>query len=244
MSTRDALGAASTAPLTVRARRRVPGRRAIVGGLLVTVAFLGTITVNSRADDPPHGRVAVVRTPIPVGQRVTADDVRIVPAELPDEAAGRTFDRVEDIEGSIALAPLAPGDLVQRSAVLLPDDLTATGDPAHEFSVPVDRDRAVNGRLEPGEIVDVLATYGTGELAYTVVVARRARLVDVADTAGGLGSDGRVVLTIALASGDDVIAAAHASTVASVTVVRATRAGGETGPDRYPPTSTGPRADR
>ena len=101
--------------------------------------------------------------------------------------------------------------------------------------MPIERDRALNGASTRGEWVDVLATYGTGEAAYTITVARRAQVVDVADTAGGLGSDGRVVVTLALSSPDDVMAATHASAVAVVTVVRSTRAGDDAGADRYSP---------
>ena len=91
----------------------------------------------------------------------------------------------------------------------------------------------------------MLATYGTGESAYTVTVARRGGVVDVADTSGGLGSDGRVVITLALPSTDDVIRATHASATAVVTVVRATRAEDDTGAERYSPTADAPpRNDR
>jgi hypothetical protein len=121
--------------------------------------------------------------------------------------------------------------------VLLPDENNPTSESSHEFSLPVDRDRAMNGRLERGETIDVLATYGSGDLAYTTVVARRARLIDVADTSGGLGSDGRVVLTISLSSADEVMGAAHAGAAATVTIVRSTRADDQAGPDRYSPTT-------
>ena len=238
MSTPDPLAAASSgAPLTVRKRRPLPGGRAVVGGLLVAVALVGTLAAYSGADDAPADTVVVLQTSVASGQRLTRADLRAEPAELPDEALGRSFRSVDDVEESVALAPMARGEVVQRSAVLLPDENALSSESSHEFSLPVDRDRAMNGQLERGETIDVLATYGSGDLAYTTVVARRARLIDVTDTSGGLGSDGRVVLTIALTSADEVMSAAHASAAATVTIVRSTRAGDQAGPDRYSPTT-------
>ena len=134
----------------------------------------------------------------------------------------------------MALAPGQAGEVLQRSAVLLPDETDSPSDSRREFSLPVERDRALNGEIEPGETVDVLATYGTGESAYTVTVARRAVVVDLAETTGGLGSDGRIVVTLALADADTVLRATHASVAAVVTLVRSTRAPQDSGADRYP----------
>jgi Flp pilus assembly protein CpaB len=239
MSTTEfSAGAPTAAPRVVHRRRPLPGSRPIVGGLLVTVAVVGTFAVYSSADSEPTDPVVVVRRPVAAGDRLGVDDVERTVAELPDGVAANTFDRVEAIEGAVALAPLAEGEIVQRSAVLPADPTNPSGDPVHEFSLPVQRDRALNGSLAPSELVDVLATYGTGEAAYTTVVTRGARVLDVADTTGGLGSDGRVVVTLAMASADEVLAAAHASEVAVVTIVRATRADGARGVDRYRPTAT------
>jgi Flp pilus assembly protein CpaB len=227
--------AAPAAPRVVRRPRRLPGSRPIVGGLLVTVAVVGTFAAYSTADRGPTDPVLVVRRPVTAGDRLRADDVGPALAELPPDAAANALRSIDEVEGATALASLAEGDIVQRSAILPVDPANPSGEPAHEFSLPVQRDRALNGALAPSELVDVLATYGTGEGAYTTVVTRGARVLDVADTAGGLGSDGRVVVTLAMRSADEVLSAAHASEVAVVTIVRATRADGDRGADRFSP---------
>jgi Flp pilus assembly protein CpaB len=238
MSTTEfSASAAPAAPRVVRRRRPLPGRRPIVGGLLVTVAVVGTFAAYDQADQRPSHVVLFARRPVAPGERLGADDVGEAPADLPDEVLVNSFDAVDEIRGSVTLAPLDAGDLVQRSAVLLADPANPSPDPVHEFSLPVERDRALNGALLAGELVDVLATYGTGEAAFTTVVTRQARVLDISETSSGLGSDGRIVATLALPSADEVLAAAHASEVGVVTLVRATRADGARGADRFAPAS-------
>jgi Flp pilus assembly protein CpaB len=209
----------------------------VVGGLLIAVAVIGTFAAYSSADSAPAHRVLVLRKPVTAGQRLSADDVRVEAATLPDDVTARALGSPDDLADAVALAPMEAGEIVQPSAIVRRDASAAAAEAVYEFSLPVERDRALNGEIARGEPVDVLATYGTGEAAYTVTVARRSRVVDVADTSGGLGSDGRVVITLAMASPGEVMAATHASAVAVVTVVRATRAGNEMGSERYSPTA-------
>jgi hypothetical protein len=126
------------------------------------------------------------------------------------------------LAGAVALAPIGEGELVQRSAVL-------TGgptEPTRQFSFPVDRERALNGDLRAGERVDVLATYGSGSDATTTVLARDANVIRVTDAkTGSLGSSGKLIVTLALTSPDQLLDAVHAAQVASITVVRSTLAG-------------------
>jgi Flp pilus assembly protein CpaB len=213
----------------------MPGRRAVVGGLLVAVAVVGTFAAYSTAGSAPSDRVLVARASVSPGDRLSAADVRVERATLPADLTEHVLSDPDDLADAVALVGLEPGEIVQRSAVLERDASASETTAVHEFSLPVDRDRALNGAIARGELVDVLATYGTSDAAYTVTVARRSRVVDVADTSGGLGSDGRVVLTLAMPSPDEVMAATHASAVAVVTVVRATRAGDLSAPDRYSP---------
>ncbi len=120
------------------------------------------------------------------------------------------------------LAPLARGEILQRSAVLT-NPSAAESD--LEFSFPIDRDRAMNGDLRPGETIDLLATYGSGIDAVTTVLARRATVLELDNqTDGTMGGTGRIVMTIGLASADELLDAVHAAQVANLTAVRSTRA--------------------
>jgi Flp pilus assembly protein CpaB len=203
----------------------------------VVVAIVATFAAYSSAGAPPMEPVVVASRDLVAGEVVEAGDLRLDRADLPGATLGQVFGELDALYGSVVLAPRRTGELVQRSDVLLPDPAEPTEGHDREFSLPLERDRAVEGDLAPGETVDVLATYGTGESAYTVVVARRARVVRVSESSGGLGSDGRVVVMLALGSANETLAATHASAVATVTLVRATRAATDDGTsaDRYPP---------
>ena len=86
----------------------------------------------------------------------------------------------------------------------------------------------------------MLATYGVGEGAETLVAARGATVRSVDDGASAtLSSTGVVVLTLAMESSTEVLALAHANEAAAVTVVRSTGVAGPALPDRYRPAATG-----
>jgi hypothetical protein len=216
-TTRGAIGATPAPRRIHRARARLPSGRAVVGGLLVAVAVVATFALASHHGEA-DGHVVVARHAIGIGDRLTAADVRIAHVDLPPELAAHLFRDGADVEGLRARTALAAGDVVQRSA------LSAPGAEADaEVSFPLDAARALNGLLEPGELVTVLATYGTGEAARTLVVARSVRLVDIATPESAITSAGKVVVTLAVPDPDELLATAHAGTVATMTLVRADR---------------------
>ncbi len=157
------------------------------------------------------------------GTTLTAGDLTARPVELPPGTAETTFATVDELVGATTIAPLAADEIIQRSAVLTEGRLRP---PAHEFSFPVERERAVDGDLEPGETVDLLGTFGSGPGASTSVLAREATVVAVQSSGRAtIGGGGDLVLTVALESADAVLDVAHAARVADLTVIRATRAG-------------------
>jgi hypothetical protein len=218
-------GEASRKRLVPRVRPR-PNGRALVGALLVTLAAVGAFVVAGADSASPTQPVLVARRPLSPGEQLTISDLEIRSVTLPDGFDTRIFSDPAQVVGGAMLAPLGKGDLLQRSAVLA-DASGQTG--TLEFSFPIDRDRAMNGELRPGETIDLLATYGTGIDAITTVLARSALVLQL-DTQGDgtMGATGRVVLTIGLASADELLDAAHAAQVAGLTAVRSTRAGSST----------------
>jgi len=230
-------GSGAVAPQHRRARRAVPAPRAVVGGLLVTLAAVASLLAFTGGERPPGGTWVVVTRDVDAGEVLEPDALAVVHADLPAPAADAIHAAPDDLTGAVALTPLRSGDPVLRSAVLT--GRASTDVPAaHEFSFALERERAVNAALERGEVVDVVATYGTGEAARTVVTARGASVLDIErGEDGGLAAGGMVVLTLAVTAPDEVLALAHAADVAEVTVVRATRTGA-TLPARYRPDET------
>ena len=220
-------GAVSATPpatlrrLNIRVPRK-PNSRTIVGGLLVSTAALAAFLAASGASGSPQQSVVVSRRALAVGERLDSSTLATTTVDTRTAESLRAFPSVDALAGAVALAPIGEGELVQRSAVL-------TGgptEPTRQFSFPVDRERALNGDLRPGERVDVLATYGSGSDATTTVLARDANVIRATDAkSGSLGSSGKVIVTLALASADQLLDAVHAAQVASITVVRSTLAG-------------------
>ena len=209
----------------IRAGAGLPRGRALVGGLLVAVAMVTVFAVTTGAGDPPSAQAVTARAALRPGHTLTTGDLTTRPVELPPGTAEATFATVDELLGATTVAPLASDEIVQRSAVVLDGRLRP---PAHEFSFPVERERAVDGDLQPGETVDLLATFGSGPGASTSVLARQATVIAIQSSGrAAIGSSGELVLTVALGSADAVLDVAHAAQVADLTVVRATRADGE-----------------
>lgn len=203
----------------------------MVGGLLVAAAAVGVTAASTAGGDHPGNEVVVATAAVDPGSVIPAGAVRVERADLPASTADRTFSDPDEVVGGVALAPLEPGEVVQRSAVRTGG---GTAPHARTLAFALERSRALNGELRRGERVDVLATHGTGDTALTTVVAAGATVVAVdAGDAGTVGSTGTVVLTLAPERPEEVLALAHAVDTAGVTVVRSPGSADTALPDRY-----------
>lgn len=201
-------------PRVVRRRRALPNGRAVVGGFLVAVAAVGAFGVASGAGSDDRVAYVVARDDLAVGKRITPDDLTLTRLDVPPFVAERAFRSSADVVGALIVGPVARGELVQASAVV------REGVVGKHVSFPVEAARAVDGALQPGEAVDVLVTYGTGEGATTAVVARGARMVRIRRPSGTL-SDGRnLVVTLSVDNDDSAAALAHAASAGTVTLIR------------------------
>jgi len=238
------LGAASgTAPSTGRAepprlvarRRNLPSGRAVVGGFLVAVAALGAFVAARGTSSGPSHRYVVVAHDVLAGSTLQPADLRTEAVDLPAELAARAFSDPGAVVGRVATTSLSSGELVQASSVVGGD----AADPRFQLSVPVERSRALDGLLVPGESVDILATYGTGSDGVTLVVVRRAEVLRVdLGQRGALTANNDAIILVAVSSPDDALAVTHAAQAGKITLVRATAARTDDGPDSYrPPTA-------
>ncbi|HEY4376975.1 MAG TPA: SAF domain-containing protein, partial [Acidimicrobiales bacterium] len=98
------------APRSIRPRRGLPGTRAVVGGLLVAVAALGTFAVTTGAGRHAVPRYVVARRPIAAGQRIQAGDLASAPIDLPGASRQSAFGRIAAVAGAVALGPIQPGE--------------------------------------------------------------------------------------------------------------------------------------
>lgn len=186
---------------------------------MVAVAAVTAWWAAAGAGDAPTARYLVAARMIGPGDRIGPADVRTTTIDLPQDLRARAFSRPADVVGSISLAPLEPGELLEAGAVT-----DGTGaDPAAELSFSVPTDRAVAGSLRPGDHIDVFATYGDGPSSQTIRVLADATVRRLGSTGGdGLGEDRGQTITVALGDGDRVGAVVNATRAATITVLRVT----------------------
>src|SRR5262245_36527833 len=109
-------------------RPGVPGGRALVGAALVVAAAVMTYAAYVGATAPPTRTYVVAAKDLRVNDRIQRGDLAVVTGDLPPEVTGQTFEKLDGLEGSVVLAPLAHNALVARSALLIDDRPEATPD--------------------------------------------------------------------------------------------------------------------
>jgi hypothetical protein len=218
----------------IRPARGLPGGRAVVGAMLVTAAAITVFMAYLEATAEPTTVYLVADRDIAPGTRFPdrASVLAAITSEaisLPPAVAERAIpvEEVADLVGGVVLAPLEHGDLLLRSALVTDDG----GRDLQTLSFRIPAVDAVAGTLVAGERVDVLATYGAGEPAYTAYVVRGVPLLRIGAVDGGSVSvNGDLALTIAVGALEDVQALGHAITGASLLVTRSTATAEHTDP--------------
>jgi Flp pilus assembly protein CpaB len=206
----------------VQRARGLPGGRAVVGGLLVALAGVGTLVAWQQASGTPDRAYAVADRPILPGEPLAPGDVRLVPVDLPAGVSGAAFTDAGDLAGRVALGPIAEGELVQAGQLSGPGAPVPTA----EVSFALARDRAVDGRLRPGDLVDVFVTYDRG----TEAVAEGIQVVTVSDGGATFSSGAELTVTLALTDPATRRVLIQAVRAGEVTLVRSTHLTGATPP--------------
>lgn len=209
---------AATTARTTLARITIPSRRALVGGGLIALAAVLTFVGASSHSGPARTHIVVARHAIGIGRTLTADDLATMSVTISGELAAHGYSDAGAAIGSTTLAPINEGELIQRSALRTSSGSTAA---ASSLSFPIDRERALNGQLRPGDIVDVLGTFGTGIDSRTDVLAGAVTIAQIDESKStSISGSNRLVLTVSLADGARLLDLAHAAQVAALTLVR------------------------
>jgi len=212
-------GAAGARPL--RRRSSLPTGRAVAGGLLIALAALGIFVAYTRAVRGPATTYVVARHDIAVGSRLTGDDLTTLPMTLPRVVAtSAVFTSERALIGTTTVGPIRRGELVQASSVV---KKRSSADEL-EVSFSIASSRALGGALQPGDRVDVLATFGSGGDTYTVTVVRQALVLRTGRSGGTLGDSQTETITLSLPSSDAALALSHAVSAGEVTLARSTGA--------------------
>lgn len=208
--------AASAAPnRRVTPHRALPGTRAVVGGLLVAVAAVGGFVAQHRASQPARKHYLVARHDLATGQRLDPGDFVVRDADLPDPVARRAFTDPTAVRGSVLLAPVGAGELLQHGQVA--DAAQAPG--RNQVSFSVGANRAVAGDLRAGDRIALVLASDTSKAP--AVLATDLEVIRVARSDSAVDQAGRLTITVA-ARPDQVVGVARATNPDLLTVVRTT----------------------
>lgn len=218
------IGGVDGQPRALGQLRGLPSGRAVIGGLLIALAAVGTFAAYTGATAQHRVDYVVAGEALSVGQRISAADLALAPMGLPPSVANRwAFRNESSLVGSIVVGPLAAGELIQAS-----DVVAGAGTSGQEqMSFAIAGSDAVGGTLQDGDRVDVLATFGTGTSAQTVTVLSDAPVLAQAGASPGAGINGNPdeTITLGLSSPGQAMALAHAVSTGQVMLVRVTAAG-------------------
>jgi len=215
LTRRNGRASAESEPAQRRVERRVglPSGRAVVGGLLMALAAVGTFLAYADATADDAIEVLIASNDLAPGDTIDAGDVELVPVELPSRVRG-LFGAVDAAVGRQVVAPVGAGELLLASSTAVP----VQGAEHLEIAITLPASRAVGG-LRAGERVDVFSTWSSD---VTQLIAVDARVLEVSGGAReGLGASDTTVVRLALADFAQVEALVHAQAAGDVTMVRA-----------------------
>ncbi len=199
----------------------LPSGRAALGALLVTIAALITFVAYARSHGPARGHYLVATHDLVAGSAVSVDDVRIARVDVPNDIAPQLLQPGTPFDGVVALGPIRAGQFLQAGNLIR----KPAGAQTREISLALDAAQAAGGHLLPGDRVDLLATFGTGNDAHTEVVLTNAPVVRI-DRGDASITANRGAMNITLAFEDPAIEQplAQAIAIAKVQLVRTTGA--------------------
>ncbi len=201
-------------------RRGLPGGRAVVGGLLVAVAAVGTFAAVAGPGRGPSTTYYVAAHDLAPGSVLTGRDIEPLALDVPERLERRVFTRPDALVGAVVVGPVSQGELIQAGGLASGADAAVP-----TFSVALDAANANAGELTRGDQVQVLATYGNDASATTVTLSADARVVSLADERDSIATSGQVVVRLQVASAEERSAIVNASVSGTLSLVRTSGAG-------------------
>jgi Flp pilus assembly protein CpaB len=194
--------------------RYSPNGRAVLGGFLIAASGVGLFAAYQQSNAAPQTRYVVTTRSLAPGEIVQRDDLGLAPAEVPPEMADEMTRDWAPLVGRVTTAALGRHQFLNPASLAEPG--TSDG-PARRVALELTRAGAIDGALQAGAIVDVLA--GTDGDTKATVVARRARVVALNDSSSGdLGQMGSLVVTIEVQSERALAAVVGANTAGTITL--------------------------
>lgn len=204
-----------------------------MGAFLVAAAAVGVFAAYINATAEPTTTYLVATQDIPVGGRVTEGMLRAVALDLPLELTDTAIpgDAADQLIGRQVLGPVSTNDLLVRTIFQSPSTPEGTA----TFSFSIAPSRALGGNVNPGDRIDLVATYDQQDnTTFTGYVARQVPILRSEPTDAG------IVLTVAVADPALVLRMINALETAEVYILRSDPDKGDIPPDYLSP---GPRSE-
>jgi pilus assembly protein CpaB len=147
-------------------------------GLVAVFALVASYVADVRSQVDPKVAVLALSRDAPADEAITDDMVKTI--ELPAKYAPATALRDRgQIVGLVAGSRLTKGSILQEGMLVTAPALAGG---QRELAILVDAETGVAGKIGPGAIVDIMATYAgndRGKKADSEVVVPAARIIDV-----------------------------------------------------------------
>lgn len=179
---------------------------ASIGAVAVFVSVLGYVS-SVRAEVGDFRTILQLTKNVRVNKQVTADMVKQV--KVPKRWLGGSFvTDTNELTGKVAANDLHKGEYLTQSMVT---DAPALRPGQREIAILIDAETGVAGKVQPGSVVDVYATYQAGTLSERACAKRvlsSTRVIDVGlqrqqqetDKSGQINPTRVVPVTFALSS--------------------------------------------
>lgn len=190
--------------------------RTVLGLLLFTLAFLAGLRVLQSADST----VAVWSASRDLAPHTTLGpgDLELVDVGLSGEMLSRYAAGAEPA-GAVLTRALRAGELIPAAALAEVPSATA----ARSMTIPVSPEHANGGRLQPGDRIDVVATFNAGdERARSVMLLSAAEVLDVVTTGGLVVNEQSAVGVTVAVSPEDAVRVAYAIRSAAIDIAKVT----------------------
>jgi len=189
-------------------------RRTVCGVALVALSMGGGhLVLESGKTTTP---VWVATRDLAGGSPLTPESLRIEHVRLPPVLASEYVPSEQPMAGNVVTRPVSAGELLHHE--WLAPHAPGRG---RAVTIPVDPEHALGGALEPGDLVDIFATFNSGDVrARTVPLVRSVEVLGVVSSGGLVMGDRSVVGITISVNPEDAQRVAFATRTAELDVAR------------------------
>jgi len=192
--------------------------RTATGYALLAISIITSLTTLAISLKRPQITALQTKVPIAAGELISPSQVHQIEISSNSHISTQFANEV-DLSHMVTRQPLASGQLVERSDMTNPGQVSNSAD---EMVVPLTSSKAPLDQMLPGDYLQLISTVGTGSLATSRVVASAAKVIGIVKTNATFGQSGQSGANVLLSISNpiEVIAIAQAETAGSLIGVK------------------------